>query len=144
MRPEARQRLELASGLEAMLSHPETLIAYLDRAGVERAALINYVAPEIIGYTEASNDFVAEFVRADPERLIAVGGIGARHPSPGARIRELVEHRGIRAIKIHPPHQRLNPNAYRTGEWPELREVYETLERFEVPVIFHTGTSVFP
>jgi len=144
MRPEARKRLELASGLESMLRNPKELIAYLDRSGVERAVLINYVAPEIIGYTEAANEFVAEYVRTQPDRLIAVGGIGTGRPSPGVRVRELVERLGIRGIKIHPPHQLLYPNAYRTGGWPQLREVYETLERFEVPVIFHTGTSVFP
>jgi predicted TIM-barrel fold metal-dependent hydrolase len=144
MRPEARERLELAPGLESMLRRPSELVDYLDRSGVERAILINYVAPEIIGYTETANDFVAEYVRACPERLLPVGGIGAFHSQPGRRIRELVEDRGIRGIKIHPPHQLLSPRAYIDGTWPGLREVYETLERFETPVIFHTGTSVFP
>jgi len=98
----------------------------------------------VIGYTEATNRFVSDYVRADPERLIAVGGIRPDHPDPEREVEHLVRDLGIRALKLHPPHQRFRPNAYVDGELPGLRTLYETCSRRGLPIIFHTGTSVFP
>ena len=46
-------------------------------------------------------------------------------------------------IKIHPPHQLLYPNDYLSGV-KELEIIYRAAEANGVPVMFHTGTSVFP
>ncbi|MGI0128707.1 MAG: hypothetical protein ACREEC_00890, partial [Thermoplasmata archaeon] len=83
MHPDAA-RLLAHSDATAMryLKEPSAFLEYLDACGVERAVLVNYVAPEVIGYTERSNDFVSEYARADPVRLIAVGGIRPDHPDP--------------------------------------------------------------
>jgi len=126
------------------LRDPKAFLEYLDSSGVERALLINYVAPEVIGYTEKANDFVSEYCRADPERLVAVGGLRPDHPHPAEEVARLKERLGIRAIKLHPPHQLFQPNAYVDGTLPGLRDLYAACERHELPVIFHTGTSVFP
>jgi predicted TIM-barrel fold metal-dependent hydrolase len=50
---------------------------------------------------------------------------------------------GIRMIKIHPPHQLLFPNDYLNGV-KELEIIYRAAEANGVPVMFHTGTSIFP
>ncbi len=50
---------------------------------------------------------------------------------------------GIRMIKIHPPHQLLYPNDYVHGV-KELEIIYRAAEANGIPVMFHTGTSVFP
>jgi uncharacterized protein len=145
MRPDA-VRLLAHSDAEAVryLKEPSRFLEYLDRCGVERAVLVNYVAPEVIGYTEAANDFVSEYVRTNPDRLIAVGGIRPNHPNAEAEIGRLANALGIRAIKLHPPHQLFRPNAYADGDLPELRSIYAACERYHLPVIVHTGTSVFP
>ncbi len=57
--------------------------------------------------------------------------------------------KGIRALKIHPPHQLVAPNAYRDagggpGPFPALAGIYRRAEALGVPVTIHTGTSVFP
>ena len=122
---------------------PKAFLQYLDRCGVDRAALINYVAPEVIGLTAAANQFVAGYARYDPMRLIACGGLDPRHT---ANILADVEHilrLGIRMIKIHPPHQLLFPNDYLNGV-KELEIIYRAAEANGIPVMFHTGTSIFP
>jgi len=129
---------------ERYVHEPKAFLEYLDRCGVDRAVLINYVAPEVIGYTEAANSFVSDYVRADPDRLIAVGGIRPDHPDPEREVARLVDDLGIRALKLHPPHQLFRPNAYVDGSLPGLRTLYATCERRRLPIIFHTGTSVFP
>jgi predicted TIM-barrel fold metal-dependent hydrolase len=130
--------------LEAHARSPKRFLDYLDRCGVDRAVLVNYVAPEIVGYTEKANDFVSEYCRADPRRLIAVGSVLPTHREPGREVERLVRDLGLRAIKIHPPHQLFAPNGYVDGKLPGLRAIYEACERLAVPVIVHTGTSVFP
>ncbi|MGD0588836.1 MAG: amidohydrolase family protein [Thermoplasmata archaeon] len=145
MRPDAARLLSRVDpSVERYLTEPKEFLAYLDRSGVERALLINYVAPDVIGYTEAANTFVSEYVRADPDRLIAVGGIRPDHPDPEREIVHLIEDLGIRALKLHPPHQLFRPNAYVDGELPSLRLLYDACSRHHLPVIFHTGTSIFP
>lgn len=145
MRPDAVQLLaKVEPSAAEYVSTPATFLRYLDRCGVERAVLINYVAPEVIGYTEAANTFVSEYARADPERLIAVGGIRPDHPQPEREVTRLVKELGIRALKLHPPHQLFRPNAYVDGELPGLRTLYDACSRHGLPIIFHTGTSVFP
>ncbi len=145
MRPEAVRLLGYTEATAArFLRDPTAFLEYLDQCQVERAALINYVAPDVIGYTEKANDFVSEYCRAAPERLIAVGGLRPDHPHPADEIRHLAEDLGVRAIKLHPPHQLFPANGYVDGTWPQLREIYEACSRHQLPVIFHTGTSVFP
>jgi uncharacterized protein len=129
---------------ERFLRAPREFLEYLDRSGIERAVLVNYVSPEVVGYTEKVNEFVTEFAATDPSRLIAVGSVLPSRSGAGAEVERLVRQVGIRALKLHPPHQLFAPNGYLDGSAPQLRAVYEACERLEVPVIFHTGTSIFP
>ena len=103
---------------------PSAFLKYLDRCGVDRAVLINYVAPEVIGLTPEVNQFVGDYVKHDPKRLISCGGL---HPRHSTNIMADVEHilrLGIRMIKIHPPHQLLFPNDYLNDvavDFPKLK-----------------------
>lgn len=130
--------------IERYAREPEAFLEYLDRAGIERAVLVNYVAPEVVGYTEKANEFAGDFARHAPHRLIATGSVLPTHPDPEREVGRLVEHVGLRAFKVHPPHQLFPPNGYVEGHWPGLRPFYAACERYQVPVIVHTGTSVFP
>jgi predicted TIM-barrel fold metal-dependent hydrolase len=121
---------------------PTSLLKYLDEAGVERAVLINYVAPDFIGFTPAINQYVADYTKENPRRLISCGGL---HPRQSQNIMAEVEQflrLKIRAIKLHPPHQLLFPNDYLNGV-KELEVIYRAAEANGLPIIFHTGTSIF-
>ena len=39
---------------------PQAFLGHLDDEGVEKAVLINYVAPEVMGFTDAANTWIAE------------------------------------------------------------------------------------
>jgi hypothetical protein len=121
---------------------PTSLLKYLDEAGVERAVLINYVAPDFIGFTPTINQYVADYTKENPRRLISCGGL---HPRQSQNIMAEVEQflrLKIRAIKLHPPHQLLFPNDYLNGV-KELELIYRAAEANGLPIIFHTGTSIF-
>jgi predicted TIM-barrel fold metal-dependent hydrolase len=136
-------RADLAR-LDRALGHPAELLRLMDAEGVERAALINYSAPDVMGFTETVNDWVSAFVRGREDRLIAVGSVHPRFARDAAsETARLFERLGIRMLKLHPPHQLFAANAYREGD-EALRQIYATAQEFGRPVMIHTGTSVFP
>jgi len=122
---------------------PAAFLKYLDRCGVDRAALINYVAPEVIGFTSVVNQFVADYTKHDPKRLLSCGSLHPRHTTNIMADVEHILRLGLRMIKIHPPHQLLYPNDYLHGV-KELEIIYRAAEANGIPVMFHTGTSIFP
>jgi hypothetical protein len=60
--------------LKVMDSSSEFL-KHMDSEGVEAAALINYVSPYIMGFTEDVNEFISDFCKDTPARLIPFGSI---------------------------------------------------------------------
>jgi uncharacterized protein len=121
---------------------PKSFLQYLDSAGIDRAVLINYVAPDIIGFTAGVNQYIADYTKENPGRLISCGGVHPRHtPNILADIDQILRLK-IRMIKIHPPHQLLFPNDYQNGV-KELEMIYRAAEANGIPVMFHTGTSIF-
>ena len=123
---------------------PRRFLKYLDVADIGRAVLINYVAPEVIGFSSGGEPvgggLCQRMIRA---RLIACGGLHPRQsPNIMADVEQILRLK-IRMIKIHPPHQLLFPNDYLHGV-KELEIIYRAAEANGVPVMFHTGTSIFP
>ena len=130
--------------LERALAKPAELLRLMDEEGVERAALINYSAPDVLGFTETVNDWVSAFVRGHEDRLVAVGSVHPRFTRDAAsETARLFEELGIRMLKLHPPHQLFAANGYREGD-EALRQIYAVAETMGRPVMIHTGTSIFP
>ena len=129
--------------VEEYCKSPKAFLKHLDSIGIDRAVLINYVAPDVIGFTSEVNQFIADYVKADPKRLIPCGGIHPRHSRDIEAEIEQILRLKIRMIKIHPPHQLLFPNDYLNGV-KELELIYRAAENNGIPVMFHTGTSIFP
>lgn len=132
--------------VHAVCRDPYRLIDHMDARGIEKLVMINYVTPDVVGFTESANDYSANMARAFPDRLIPFGGIDPRRVQDVAgEMDRLLGELRLRGIKIHPPHQLFRANAYLHA--PELRglaTVYEKCIEYNVPVMFHTGTSVFP
>lgn len=130
--------------VESVLASPDALLKLLDTEGVERAVLINYVAPAVMGLTEAVNPWIARYVDGHRDRLVPVGGVHPRHSKDVAGdVNRLFDVHRVGAIKIHPPHMEMAANAYRF-DLPSLAEVYRIAGEAGRPVLIHTGTSVFP
>jgi len=147
MKPEivermARSRTDM-DVIQKVMESPKEFLLHLDREGVEKAALINYVSPHIMGFTDDVNEWISEFSKAAPDRLIAFGSIDPfRQSGQRERIDELVGKLQLQGIKIHPSHQTLFPNDYLNGN-EALGYLYTRCEQEGIPVMFHTGTSIF-
>jgi predicted TIM-barrel fold metal-dependent hydrolase len=145
VKPEALALIDDAAHANAkeILDTPENVLRYLDAEGVDVACCINYVSPDVMGFRREVNDWIANFTRDHRDRLIPVGSVNPLHEmNVRDEIRRVLD-LGIGMIKIHPPHQLFTPNAYR-GELWQLSEIYRECEARGVPVMFHTGTSIFP
>ncbi len=131
------------SEIERYSADPRAFLGFLDSAGVERAGIINYVAPDVIGFPNEVNDWCARYCAAAPDRLIAFGSVHPRYVADaGAEVDHLARI-GIRGLKVHPSHQEFSPNAYRDGFGP-LAAMYERAQANGLPIMIHTGTSIFP
>jgi len=129
--------------LEALAADPLKLLAQMDADGIERVGLINYVSPDVMGFTAECNEWILRYAANEPSRLIPFGSV---HPAftqdVAAETRRIID-AGARALKVHPPHQLLRANAYLFDQ-PALADLYRVAEEAGVPVTVHTGTSVFP
>lgn len=129
--------------LLALMDDPSALLEIMDREGIARVGLINYPSPDVMGFTDETNQFAARYAEAAPDRLLPFGGVHPRFArDPEGQVEELL-HMGIRCIKIHPPHQLYPANAYTMG-LEALGRIYRRCEERGLPVMVHTGTSVFP
>lgn len=134
---------EAHDGVRSLIESPPDLVAYLAGEGVGRACAINYVAPDVMGFTAEVNDWITSYAAGTNGRLLPVGSV---HPLATPDVRAETERilaLGVRMVKLHPPHQLFRVNSYR-DELPRLRDLYEICEERGVPVMVHTGTSVFP
>ncbi|MBI4788105.1 MAG: amidohydrolase [Chloroflexi bacterium] len=126
-----------------LIASPASFLKYLDSVGVEKAVLINYVSPNVMGFTAEVNDWVAAYAKHSPDRLIPCGSVHPRYTKDCAAEVNRIADLGIRMLKVHPPHQLVYPNAYREN-LPQQAQIYERAQALGLPVMFHTGTSIFP
>lgn len=104
-------RLFEKSGSAHLLDHsltPEQTVAEMDKAGVEKLMLAAWCRPE---RWVCTNDEVAEFTRAFPERFVGVATVDLSKPV--AAVRELeraVTELGCKALRIVPWLWQLAPN----------------------------------
>jgi hypothetical protein len=126
-----------------IMRRPERLLRLMDDAKVERAGLINYVAPDLMGFDDSCCEFILDYTKGHRDRMIPFGSVNPRlRKDCGARMRELID-KGLGAVKVHPPHQLVNVNDY-LGTHPHQAEIYEECQKAGLPVMIHTGTSIFP
>ncbi len=133
-----------AEFIASLINDPGRAIEWMDRAGLDRIGVVNYVSPDIMGFPPETNDWASGYCARDRRRLI---GFGSVHPRYARDVRaealRLLDDLGLAAFKIHPPHQGFRANAYR-DDLPALAELYAVAAERRVPVMIHTGTSIFP
>ena len=125
------------------MDSPALLIEHLDKADIWRVGLINYPSQDLMGFTDETNDFSSRYADHNRQRLLPFGGVHPRFTDdPTGAVDRLLD-LGILCLKIHPPHQVFPANAYTDG-LDALGAIYRRAEARGLPVMIHTGTSIFP
>jgi predicted TIM-barrel fold metal-dependent hydrolase len=117
------------------LATAEALSAFLRAQGVDRAVVLAEEAPVTTGVLD--NETLLELCRGQ-DFLIPFGTVNPHLVRDlKVRVREL-ERQGIRGLKLYPTYNHFYPNETR------LYPLYEAAAELGLPVMFHTGSSVFP
>ena len=123
---------------EAQLARVQTqqgLLEFLDEQRVDRAVILAETSPVTTGVV--SNDHVRELCKGS-DRLIPFASIHPKEAEDAAgELRWLVEMVGFRGLKLYPSSQYFFPDE------DFMFPVYETASDLGIPVMFHTGTSIY-
>lgn len=142
--------LKEVPSLKTFFDNPDdnsSLLGLMDALRCKRAWIINYESPDVMGYTLETNNWVSKFCEGSNGRLIPIGSVHpGKHSDAAEILRDYYESGMIKGCKVHGPHQLIQPNQYtRSIDGLESqRKMYAVAEELQIPVIFHTGTSVFP
>lgn len=113
----------------------DQMLGHMDRYGVDRSLLIPF--PVVDDY-RAQHDLIAAAVRAHPERFTGAICLNPFVPLTEFRdeVRRCVEELGLRALKLQPQYQPLNPVSRRSDFF------FEAAAEHKLPIVAHTGTGV--
>lgn len=114
---------------------PEGVTAYLKTQGVDRAVVLSEYAPESTGVV--TNEFTSQFC-GNHEVLIPFGSICLYDNKPLVeQASHAVKDLGMKGFKMLPTYAHFYPND------PALFPFYDFAQGAGVPLMFHTGTSIF-
>lgn len=118
------------------LIDPESLVRLYRSQGIDYAVVLAEVTPLTTGVS--SNEFVGEFCTG-VEELVAFCS-----PNPyldrdlAGSVGRLIDRYGFRGIKVYPSYLPISPSDSR------LYPLYGLAQEAGLPVMFHTGVSIFP
>lgn len=114
---------------------PQEFNDFLGYEKVDYAICLAEYAPKATGVV--TNEFLSDFCR-DFDRLVPFGSICLYEgPPPEIQVENCVKNLGCRGLKLLPSYQHFYPDD------PRLKPAYETAQSLKIPVMFHTGTSIF-
>lgn len=126
--------------VEARAAWPEvtlggTLDGHYSEAldGVDRAVVLAFDAPAA-GFV-VPNDYVASYVARDPARLVGFGSVDPSSPAAIEELERMKSELGLVGCKLGPIYQDVDPLG------PEFLSVCAALERLELPMLIHQGTT---
>lgn len=125
---------ELYENFDSIMN-PEGLESLLKNQGVDYAVILAENSPITTGVVP--NTYVEEFCRGI-KMFLPFASIDPRTEShPADNLRRLVDERGFAGLKLYPSYQQYHPND------DLVYPIYEEAQKLEIPVMVHTGTSIF-
>lgn len=118
------------------LSDPGAFLEYLDQIGIDYACILAELCPLNTGI--CTNEQVRDFCRGR-DRLIPFCDLNPfLYANLREELRRKVEDEGFRGVKLLPSYQHYYLNEQR------MYPLYGEAERLDVPILIHTGSSIFP
>jgi predicted TIM-barrel fold metal-dependent hydrolase len=129
---DARELFDLRTAPQPL----STLLDEMDVCKIDRSVLLALDCQKHHGSKMPSNDEVANIVNQNKRRFVGFASV-----DPDSKQGALIEMKrakdqlGLRGLKLNPALQEFDPSG------PAALEVYEAAERFEMPIMMHTGMT---
>lgn len=114
---------------------PEKFVELMRANGVDRAVILAEMAPLTTG--EATNEMVRNFCQGRPELIPFCTFDPNRDGNMAADLKTLVQEQSFKGLKLYPTYNHFYPND------PKVYPLYAVAQELGIPVLFHTGSSVF-
>lgn len=123
------------------------IVEEMDKINMDYAVIIAYPSREVWGTKEDFAIAMINFLKNYSSRFSIIGGVEVNKLSY-SEVKYWIERQyeaGVSGFKVHPVHQWIKPNDYREEEKGNkgLEYLYEFAQDHDLPVIIHTGTSMF-
>lgn len=119
----------------AEMANPANFVKLMKENGVDYGVVLAELSPITTGI--CNNEDVAAFCR-DYDCLIPFGTVNPYLTSrPAELVEKLVKEDGFKGLKLYPTYNYFYPNE------PVMYPIYAKAEELGIPVMFHTGSSVF-
>lgn len=114
---------------------PEGIEKYLINQGVTYAIILAEYSPNVTGVV--TNEYVYDFCKGK-KQFIPFASINPNSTKQPEKILEkCVQEMGFKGLKLYPTYQHFFPNN------KEIYPLYEKLIELDIPVMFHTGSSIY-
>lgn len=128
---------DLFSDPRARLATAEDLIAAMDEDGVDRSVVMGYGWTDI-ELARRCNDYIAESVKAHPDRLIGLGSVSPAVGEDAVRELERCTRLGLRGLgELHPDTQ-----GFDLGDADTMRPILEVADKHELVITTHSSEPV--
>ena len=85
----------------------------------------------------ATNEMVESFCHGNPRLIPFCTFNPYLHPDMGESLKNLCTQHGFKGVKLYPTYNHFYPND------PVLYPLYSEAEKLSIPILFHTGSSIF-
>ncbi|HHT46329.1 MAG TPA: amidohydrolase [Firmicutes bacterium] len=118
----------------ASFRDPNYFVQYLKTSGIDYGVVLAELSHAVTGV--CTNEYVLEFCHGQ-EMLIPFASINPFTTVNMAKELQRLVEEGFRGLKMYPTYQHFYPND------ASLYPLYSRAEELQIPVMFHTGSSVF-
>lgn len=127
--------LEEYKKFSAFYTDPDNFVKLLKENGVDYAVILAEYAPLTTGII--TNEKVKKFCQGKEELIPFCSLNPYLIGDLGKNLEELCQNHGFKGIKLYPTYNYFYPNDHK------LYPIYEMAQSLDIPVLFHTGSSIF-
>lgn len=124
-----------AAGVRDSPYEPSDFLDHMNTAGIDISVMLNFQG--LLDGSTDSNDYVADFISADPTRLVGFGTVNPRLPGAVAETRRMMRDLGLSGMKVHPWVQGISMME------PAMDRICDVLEEEGAILLSHDGTPPY-